>query len=47
MALFYRYYFMLGDHEQCIYGESEVVARAKFKHAFNMDAGDLLRRENW
>lgn len=49
----YKYFFILKDletkteEEKIIYAESEKEARKKFKKFFEVEAGDLIRRENW
>lgn len=47
MALFYVYFFMLNGDEKAMYAVSEEEARRGFKDIFKVEAGDLIRRENW
>lgn len=47
MALFYVYFFMLNEDEKAMYAVSEEEARRGFKDIFKVEAGDLIRRENW
>lgn len=47
MPLGFAYYFALGDDIKIIYAPSEKYARIKFKKAFNVEAGALLKRTIW
>lgn len=57
LAMYFRYYFYLipGKKtnpeyvrgEKIIYAYSEEEARKQFEEIFNVEAGTLIKRENW